>query len=98
MRTPPLTCPRSSRSAVPATVPLISVGLPFVGVSGRVRSTLREALVGGQGEELDEVPAAERHRFEQLARLLRPALALEPLVVADLGADLLELFGREVAD
>ena len=59
---------------------------------------LLELVVGGQRQELDEgVVTAQRDRLEQGARLVRPALALEPLVVADLLADGLQLLAGQLA-
>src|SRR3954452_9837565 len=53
---------------------------------------LEQIVVRRQREEL-RVVVRQRHLLEQHARLLRAALLLEPLVVADLAADLLELLG-----
>jgi hypothetical protein len=47
-----------------------------------------------QREELDEL-LGQRDLLEELARLARASLTLEPLVVGDLAADALELLGLE---
>src|SRR3954452_13689959 len=56
-----------------------------------------QPLVRGEREELDELVSRQGHGLEDLARFLGPALALEPLVVADLRPDLLELRGLQLA-
>ena len=54
---------------------------------------VQQLFVGRQRQELHEV-VAQRHALEQRARQVGAALLLEPLVVADLLADLLQLLGR----
>ena len=65
-------------------------------VRARQRGSV-ELLVGRDGEELGEL-VGQRDLLEQRPRLLRAALALEPLVVADLRADALELLALQPAD
>ena len=58
-------------------------------------SALVQVLVGRQREELDEAPRPARPARTAARDCARAALALEPLVVADLAADALELLVLE---
>src|SRR4051812_17802834 len=63
--------------------------------AARVFDVLEQEVVGGQRQELHE-PVGERHLVEQAPRVLRPPLPLEPVVVADLTPDPLELLGLDL--
>ena len=93
-RSPTTASPSASRRST------IARPIPRPGAGDDVRARQRdsvELLVGRDGEELGEL-VGQRDLLEQRPRLLRAALALEPLVVADLRADALELLALQPAD
>src|SRR4051812_13552244 len=83
----------SSRSTIARPIPRP----PPVTTCERANPGSVELLVGRDGEELGEL-VGQRDLLEQGLRLPRTALGLEPLVVADLRADALELLVLQPPD
>src|SRR3954454_7275822 len=87
-RPPPATRPTPPRPTPPP---------PPVTTCERAKPDSVELLVGRDGEELGEL-VGQRDLLEQGLRLPRTALGLEPLAVADLRADALELLVLQPPD
>ena len=74
-----------------------SMAIAFVHQFLREVLELQQLLVRRQRQELHELVAAQRHPLEQRARQVGAALLVEPVVVADLAADLLQLLAGQRA-